>query len=205
MVDIILASASKARLQVLRSAGLDPRVIVSDIDEAAFGKLIPYEHVLNLAIAKARAVAHKVSSGFVIGCDSVLTFENRTEFKGQPIGKPHSSEEAYTLWRAMAGRKGKFLTGHCLIDVESTRLVTEVNQAKVRLSKLNDAEIEAYIATGEPLQAAGGFAIDRLGGWFIESINGDYSNVVGLSLPTLRRLFCELDVDVVDLWRSHFG
>ena len=193
----VLASASPARLKTLRGAGVEPEVIVSGVDEDAIVADSPVELVQALATAKASAVAAQVSdTALVLGCDSLL------ELDGAALGKPASAEEAVLRWKSMRGRDGILHTGHTLIEIQDGvvgRRVERVASTLVRFASPSDAEIAAYVATGEPLQVAGAFTIDGLGGWFIESINGDHHNVVGLSLPLLRLMLAELDHTVFDL------
>ncbi|WP_433354056.1 Maf family protein [Microtetraspora malaysiensis] len=194
MTELVLASASPARLGVLRSAGLDPKVIVSGVDEDAITAETPAALCLALAKAKADAVAVSLEEGVVIGCDSVL------ELDGVAYGKPSSPEEAVSRWRSMRGRTGHLLTGHCVIDVASGRRAAEVGTTIVRFGAPTDEEISAYVASGEPLKVAGAFTLDGLGGWFVDGIDGDHGNVLGISLPLLRRLFGEVGVPVTSLW-----
>lgn len=200
MPEIILASESNARLKILQGAGLRPRVIVSGVDESAYPTCSPRELVSVLAEAKARRVGDVVSSGYVIGCDSVFSFEPGAEVGVTAFSKCESRQSAVALWKRLSGGEGYLLTGHYVLEAESGAGAGETNCTKVYFAKISSAQIEAYVNSGEPLEAAGGFAIDRLGGWFVESIEGDYTNVVGLSLPTLRRLFERLGRDVVELW-----
>ncbi|WP_199565148.1 Maf family protein [Spongiactinospora rosea] len=191
---IVLASASPARLALLRTAGLDPKVVVSGVDEDAVTADTPGDLALTLARAKAAAVAERVGDGLVIGCDSVL------EIDGVPYGKPATPEEATARWQAMRGSEGHLLTGHCVIDAAGGREAAELGSTLVRFGTPTDAEIAAYVATGEPLRVAGAFALEGFGGWFIEGIDGDHGNVLGISLPLLRRLFAELGVELPALW-----
>ena len=196
----VLASASPARLQTLRAAGLEPEVIVSGVDEDALTASSPGGLVQVLASAKAQAVASGLEGpGLVLGADSML------ELAGQALGKPADAAAAVARWRSMRGRSGVLHTGHALIDTGTGRLVEGVASTTVRFGSPSDAEIEAYVASGEPLYVAGAFTIDGLGGWFVESIEGDHHNVVGLSLPLLRGLLHELGRDLTDLgWpRQH--
>ncbi|MFC4531958.1 Maf family protein [Sphaerisporangium dianthi] len=195
MTEIVLASSSPARLALLRSAGLDPKVIVSGVDEEAVTAASPAELSLTLARAKASVVAEGLSAGLVIGCDSVL------ELDGRAYGKPVSAEDAVARWRSMRGRTGRLLTGHCVIDAATGAEVAEVGSTVVRFGTPSDAEIAAYAGSGEPLRVAGAFTLDGLGGWFVDGIDGDHGNVLGISLPLLRRLFATLGVEVTSLWK----
>ncbi|WP_214412411.1 Maf family protein [Sphaerisporangium fuscum] len=195
MTEIVLASASPARLALLSSAGLDPKVIVSNFDEDSVTAATPAELCLTLARAKASVVAEGLSGALVIGCDSVL------ELDGVAYGKPRSPEEAVERWRSMRGRTGRLLTGHCVIDTAGGAQVAEVAATVVRFGTPSDEEIDAYVATTEPLRVAGAFTLDGHGGWFVDGIDGDHGNVLGISLPLLRRLFAELGVSVTSLWK----
>lgn len=200
----ILASQSPARLAVLRSAGLEPEQIVSGVDEDAFRADSPAELALQLAIAKAQTVAAHVGAGaVVVGCDSVLDFD------GEALGKPADADDARQRWRRMRGKDGVLVTGHCVVDTragadpDDWRVAIDVNPTMVRFGEISDEELEAYLASGEPLHVAGAFTLDGRGGWFVESIVGDPSNVIGISLPLLRRLLNEVGVGVAELWQSH--
>jgi septum formation protein len=194
VTELVLASASPARLALLRSAGLDPKVVVSGVDESAFRAATTAELVELLARAKAGAVAAGLDRGLVIGCDSMLDLD------GRALGKPRSAEEAIALWHEMSGRTGTLLTGHCLVDAASGRTAEAVAATSVRFGKPSDEEIAAYAASGEPLRVAGAFTITGRGGWFVDGIDGDQGNVVGISLPLVRRLLAELGVAVITLW-----
>jgi septum formation protein len=149
---------------------------------------------------KAEAVASRLrrqgtgGTTLVLGCDSVLAFD------GQILGKPNGAADARARWHRMRGRSGELLTGHCLIRLADDRHVEAVGTTTVRFADVTDAEIEAYLATGEPLQVAGAFTIDGLGGAFVESIVGDPGTVIGVSLPLLRRLLADLGVPISRLW-----
>ena len=194
---VILASGSPARLAVLRAAGLDPQVIVSGVDEDAYQAATTAELAGLLAGAKASAVAASLGDGLVIGCDSILDLD------GQAYGKPASPGEAAALWRVMSGKSGTLLTGHCVIDAATGRRAAAVAATTVRFGAPTEEEIAAYVGTEEPLAMAGAFTIEGLGGWFVESIDGDHNNVIGISLPLLRRLLRDLGVTIPALWSQY--
>ena len=185
---LLLASASPARRRLLEQAAIPHRVQVSGVDEEAIRHPDPAQLVQLLARAKARAVAGRLSQAHadapytgVLGCDSVLVFD------GTVFGKPRDPAEAIERWRRMAGGWGDLQTGHCLLaPADGSERVATVT-TRVQFAPLTDAEITAYVATGEPLQCAGGFALEGRGGALVERIEGCYSNVIGLSLPWLRR------------------
>ena len=200
----VLASQSPARLALLRAAGLEPERIVSGVDEDSFEAASPAELALQLAIAKAQTVAARVGAdAIVVGCDSLL------DFGGEALGKPTDLDDARARWHRMRGKDGVLVTGHCVVDTrggadpDDWKVALDVNPTMVRFAEATDEEIEAYLASGEPLNVAGAFTLDGLGGWFVESIVGDPSNVIGLSLPLLRRLLDEVGVSVPELWKSH--
>ena len=196
-VRVVLASASPARLAVLRAAGVDPEVIVSGVDEDIYSAPSTGELTQVLASAKASAVASRLNDGLVIGCDSMLDLD------GRAYGKPASPAEAESRWREMSGKTGTLFTGHCVIDVPSGRCEAAVAATTVRFGTPTDAEISAYVATGEPLNMAGGFTIEGLGGWFVDSIDGDHNNVIGISVPLLRGLLRDLGITSPDLWAQN--
>ena len=194
MPAVILASGSAARLAVLRAAGLDPEVVVSGVDECAFTAGRPADVAGLLARAKAAAVAAGRRDGLVIGCDSLLDLDGRAR------GKPGSAGEAADRWREMSGRTGTLVTGHCVIDAATGQQAAAVAATRVRFGSPSEQEIAAYVASGEPLTVAGAFTLDGRGGWFVEEIDGDYGNVLGVSLPLLRRLLADLGIAVTSLW-----
>ncbi|MCP3818984.1 Maf family nucleotide pyrophosphatase [Streptomyces sp. A3M-1-3] len=193
---LVLASASPARLNLLRQAGLAPEVIVSGVDEDALTAATPGELARVLAEAKAAVVAARpeAAGALVIGCDSVL------ELDGEALGKPADAEEATARWKSMRGRAGVLRTGHSVVDTATGRHVSATASTTVRFGEPTDAEITAYVASGEPLHVAGAFTLDGRSAPFVEGIEGDHGNVIGLSLPLLRRLLGELGVSITDLW-----
>ncbi len=223
MPTLLLASASPARRALLDAAGIDALVSVSGVDEdavvadarARFGEMEAGDVVLVLAHAKASAIADALVDGdpalvpaeapigdlLVLGCDSVL------ELDGAVIGKPADAAEARERWKTMRGRTGVLHTGHWLIDARDADrggtggTLGAASSTRVHFADITDAEIDAYVATGEPLAVAGAFTIDGLGGPFIDGIDGDPHTVVGLSLPLLRELLREIGVAITDLWR----
>ncbi|MFG1810671.1 nucleoside triphosphate pyrophosphatase [Streptomyces sp. NPDC049040] len=194
---LVLASASPARLGLLKQAGFDPRVVVSGVDEDAISADSPAELARVLAEAKAAAVAGggMLDGGeIVVGCDSVLDLD------GEALGKPADAAEATARWQAMRGREGVLRTGHCVIDTASGRRVSATASTTVRFGAPDDAEIAAYVASGEPLHVAGAFTLDGLSAPFVDGVDGDPGNVIGLSLPLLRALLADLGVRITDLW-----
>jgi septum formation protein len=195
VTSLVLASASPARLATLKAAGVEPSVVVSGVDESQVTGLPPAELAQRLAELKSAAVAAEVGGDrLVLGCDSVL------ELDGVALGKPEDADEAVARWRMMRGRTGVLHTGHCLTDTSSGRRAVATGSTVVHFADLTDDEITAYVESGEPLQVAGAFTIDGLGGAFVTAIEGDHHNVVGLSLPLLRDLLAELGHSWVGLW-----
>jgi septum formation protein len=197
---LVLASASPARLATLRSAGLGPDVSVSGVDESVVDHTDPARLALELARLKAQAVATRLDPAdgpaWVIGCDSVL------EVGGAVHGKPADETEARERWRAMRGGSGVLHTGHCLVDTGTGGEVARSADTVVHFADLSDEEIDAYVATGEPLAVAGAFTLDGLGGAFVRGVEGDPHTVVGIGLPLLREMFAELGVRWTDLWET---
>ncbi|UQX12355.1 Maf family protein [Candidatus Mycobacterium methanotrophicum] len=207
MTRVVLGSASPGRLKVLRQAGIDPLVVVSGVDEdaviAALGSdTSPGDVVRILAQAKADKVAARLDDVIaadcvVVGCDSMLYLD------GQLVGKPASADAARTQWQSMGGRVGQLYTGHCvarLLDGNANRQVSESSTTTLYFAKPTASDLEAYIRSGEPLAVAGGFTLDGLGGWFVDRIEGDPSNVIGLSLPLTRRLLSRIGLSIADVW-----
>jgi septum formation protein len=210
MTRVVLGSASSGRLRILRNAGIDPLVVVSGVDEDAIVASLgtdaePGDVVAALAQAKAGAV-HRVldrdvaADCVVIGCDSMLYVDGRLS------GKPGTPEQAALQWDSMAGRNGLLYTGHCVIRVlhgAAVHTATQAEVTRVRFATPTPTDLAAYLATGEPLQVAGAFTLDGLGGWFIEGVDGDPSNVVGLGLSVTHRLFNDVGLSIGDLWATN--
>ena len=207
MTRLVLGSASPGRLEVLRRAGIDPLVVVSGVDEKAViaglgPDASPTDVVCALAAAKSEQVANGLDPAVaadcvVVGCDSMLDVDGRL------VGKPGSADAAKSQWRSVGGRSGHLHTGHCLLRLRDGAVVhseVESDCTTVHFATLTGADLDAYVASGEPLHVAGGFTIDGLGGWFIDRIEGDPSNVIGLSLPLTRRLLERMGLSVSQLW-----
>ena len=195
---LVLASASPARLSLLRQAGLTPEVVVSQVDESAVTAPRVAEQVALLAAAKAAAVARQETDALVIGADSLL------EFNGRPLGKPADAAEARDRWRRMSGRSGILHTGQALFDVQDGDVVGRdiaVASTVVYFATPTPQELEAYLATGEPLAVAGAFTLDGLGSPFVRRVEGDPAAVVGLSLTVLRTQLAKRGLAITDLWR----
>jgi septum formation protein len=203
---LVLASASPARLAVLRAAGIEPVVRVSGVDEdaVAAGLVDPTPDALVAALAEAKAsavlplIAAEHDDAVIVGCDSMLLHN------GAVLGKPGTVEAARSRWTSMAGTTGELLTGHSVIRLDG-QTATATERTTVHFGQLSDRELDAYLATGEPLNVAGAFTIDGLGGWFVDGIEGDHTSVIGISLPLTRRLLAKVGVSVVNLWRNGTG
>ncbi|WP_138732339.1 Maf family protein [Modestobacter excelsi] len=194
---LVLASQSPARLQLMRQAGLDPDVVISGVDESTVRAPRVAELVALLAAAKATAVAGQETDALVVAADSLL------EFRGQAMGKPADVAEARLRWERMRGRSGVLHTGQAVFDVRDgavTQRDVGVASTVVHFDSPTAAELEAYLASGEPLAVAGAFTLDGLGAPFVRRIEGDPSAVIGLSLPLLRTQLSKLGTSLVDLW-----
>lgn len=190
---LVLASASPARRRVLADAGIEFEVVVSGVPEEATGSTSA--RVAALAAAKAEAVAAGRAEGLVLGCDSLLDVD------GEAVGKPADPAAAAAVCRRLRGASATLYTGHCLLEAASGRRAEGVGRTVVRFGPMSDREVDAYVASGEPLELAGGFSLEGRGGPFVTGIDGDWGNVLGLSLPLLRELLGRLGVAVTDLWR----
>lgn len=210
MTRVVLGSASSARRRVLQQAGIDPLVIVSDLDEDALlasldHELPPEAIVAKLANAKAVSVAAQLPGDVaadcvVLGCDSML------HRGGELYGKPGTAEAALLQWRSMAGSTGHLLTGHALLRIAAGLIAHTEGQTgstTVHFGQPSEAELAAYVDSGEPTSVAGAFTLDGLGGWFIERIEGDPSNIIGLSLPLVHSMLRRAEVSIADLWQSN--
>jgi septum formation protein len=195
---LVLASASPARLSLLRQAGLVPEVVVSEVDESTVRAPRVAEQVALLAAAKAAVVAKQETDALVIGADSLL------EFTGKPLGKPADAAEARDRWRRMSGRSGILHTGQALFDVQDGQVISRdiaVASTVVYFASPTPQELDAYVATGEPLAVAGAFTLDGLGAPFVRRVEGDPAAVVGLSLTVLRTQLGKRGLAITDLWR----
>ncbi|MBD1804968.1 septum formation inhibitor Maf [Microcoleus sp. FACHB-SPT15] len=191
----VLASASPARRRLLQNAGIEPVVRQSDFDESQVQLSDPVPLVETLALRKAQTVANQLSDALVLGCDSVLSVG------GEIHGKPANPEEAIARWQQMRGTVGVLYTGHALIDLSQDKTLVRCGITKVYFANVSDHAIAAYVATREPLNCAGCFALEGRGGLFVEKLEGCHSNVIGLSLPLLRQMLSELGYDVTDFWQ----
>ncbi|MCL1922704.1 MAG: Maf family nucleotide pyrophosphatase [Propionibacteriaceae bacterium] len=195
---VILASASPARLHTLRAAGIDPEVIISNVDESLYTASSPSALACLLAEKKAEDVFTRIGfpqDTIVIGCDSILDFE------GKALGKPGSPQGAVELLRRTRRRSGVLVTGHhVIVSTDRVHRVNRAGKTIIHVADLSDGEIDAYVATGEPEHVAGGFTIDGFGGPFITGIEGDPHNVVGLSLPLLRMMLADCGIQWTSLW-----
>lgn len=193
---LVLASQSPSRLSILRGAGVEPVIAPAHVDERAIEERLagaePAEIVCALAAAKAEAIAPDYPNDVVVGGDSMLLLD------GSLQGKPHTIEATVERWHAQAGRAAELITGHCVL--RGHELFVEASRTTVHFAEATTADIEAYARTGEPLECAGAFTLEALGGWFIDRIEGDPSSVIGLSLPVLRRALYSFGLNVSDFW-----
>ena len=193
---IVLASASPSRQRLLKSVGISPMVVVSGVDEedSSYSQLTPRELVIALAIVKAHTVKEKINyPSIIIGCDSTF------EFEGKSLGKPGTPENAIARARSLSGKSGVLHTGHCFIDTDKGIEISDVVSTRVHFAQMTDHEIAGYVATGEPLNVAGGFTLDGLSAPFIAGVEGETSNVIGLSLPLLRNAINSLGYEWFEL------
>ena len=196
MTKLLLASTSPARKRLLTDAGIVFETRSPGVDEDALVEAVKPPTIQDMTLLLARAKAEAVTfDGLVLGCDSALLLD------GEMLGKPHLPEVAIARWQKMRGQTGVLCSGHWLIDGETGEATGKVTQTTVKFANLTDEQIHKYVATGEPLQVAGAFTIDGIGGAFVERIEGDYHTVVGLSLVALRELVTELGHDYQSLWR----
>lgn len=196
---IVLASASPSRRRLLESSGITPEILVSGVDEedSAYATLTPSELVLALAIVKAHTVKKLIDyPALIIGCDSTF------EFQGQSLGKPITKEKAIERAKLLRGNSGVLYTGHCIIDTTKEIEVSDIAATRVHFAEMSDSEIEAYVETGEPLNVAGGFTLDGKSAPFIARVEGETSNVIGLSLPLLKRALTSLGYNWFDFVSS---
>ena len=189
MPRIVLASASVSRRRLLESAGLKPTIMVSHVDEETefFNSMKPADMVIALAITKAHTIRDQIDfPAIIIGCDSTF------EFDSESLGKPATPEIAIERASRVRGNSGLLHTGHCIIDTTKDKEISSIVTTKVTFDNMTDSEIADYVATGEPLHVAGGFTLDGFSSPFIPSIEGDYTNVVGISMPFVRKAFEQL-------------
>jgi septum formation protein len=189
MPKIVLASQSTSRRRLLESAGLSPQIMVSNVDEETdfFNAMTPQDMVIALAITKAHTIREQVDfPAIIIGCDSTF------EFEGESLGKPGFAHVARERAQRVRGKSGYLHTGHCVIDTSQGREISDRVTTKVTFTDMSDAEIDDYVNSGEPLHVAGGFTLDGFSSPFIPSIEGDYTNVVGISMPFLRSAMNQL-------------
>ena len=195
---LVLGSASPARLALLRQAGLAPDVVVSHVDESAVRAPRVAEQVALLAAAKATAVAGGQTDALVVAADSLL------EFRGEPLGKPADADDVRERWARMSGHSGVLHTGQALFDVREGAVVSRdvaVSSTVVHFASPTPEELDAYVATGEPLAVAGAFTLDGLGAPFVRRVEGDPAAVIGLSLALLRTQLGRRGLTIPDLWR----
>ncbi len=190
----VLASASPARRKLLQMVGINPLVCQSNFDESQIKVTDCETLVTTLAQCKAETVKDRFDDALILGCDSVLTID------GEIHGKPESAAIAIARWQAMRGQTGLLYTGHALLDLRQQKQILRCGITKVYFANISDRQIRDYVATGEPLNCAGSFALEGKGGLFVEKIEGCHSNVIGLSLPLLHQMLDNLGYNVSDFW-----
>lgn len=193
---LVLASASPARKRLLQNAGFSPFVCPSNFDESQVQRSDPVELVQTLALRKAETIAPRFPDALVLGCDSVFVVN------GQIYGKPANPAQAIARWQIMSGHYGLLYTGHALIAVAQNTKIVKSQVTEVHFAQISERAIAAYVGTGEPLNCAGGFAIDGKGGLFVEKLVGCHTNVIGLSMPLLRQMLGELGYEATDAWQA---
>ncbi|WP_040361725.1 Maf family protein [Corynebacterium amycolatum] len=193
---IVLASTSPSRLHILRTAGIEPLTVAPNVNEDSLIAALPdatsVRIVEQLAQAKAHAVAPEYPNDIVIGGDSMLLLDGHLQ------GKPHTEGKTIERWHQQSGRTAELVTGHCVVTPKGEHI--EVAITSLDFAKVPEEDIRAYAATGEPLECAGAFTLEALGGWFVDGISGDPSSVVGLSLPVVRRALYRYGYSVSQFW-----
>lgn len=192
----VLASASPARRRLLQNAGIQPLVSQSNFDESQIQLTNPADLVQTLALRKAETVTPYFTEALIMGCDSVLAID------GEIHGKPADAAAAIARWQQMRGRVGDLYTGHALIDLTQNKSLVRCRVTRVYFANVSDRQIEAYVATGEPLNCAGCFALEGKGSAFVEKLEGCHTNVIGLSLPLLRQMLTDLGYDITHFWHK---
>ncbi|MBD2095378.1 septum formation inhibitor Maf [Trichocoleus sp. FACHB-591] len=190
----VLASASPARRRLLQNAGIQPLVSQSNFDESQVQLSNPADLVQTLALRKAETVTPYFTEALILGCDSVLAID------GEIHGKPVNAADAIARWQQMRGKIGDLYTGHALIDLTRNQSLVRCRVTRVYFANVSDRQIEAYVATGEPLNCAGCFALEGKGSAFVEKLEGCHTNVIGLSMPLLRQMLSDLGYDITDFW-----
>ncbi|MBD1863835.1 MULTISPECIES: nucleoside triphosphate pyrophosphatase [Trichocoleus] len=190
----VLASASPARRRLLQNAGIQPLVSQSNFDESQVQLSNPADLVQTLALRKAETVTPYFTEALILGCDSVLAID------GEIHGKPADAADAIARWQQMRGKIGDLYTGHALIDLTRNQSLVRCRVTRVYFANVSDRQIEAYVATGEPLNCAGCFALEGKGSAFVEKLEGCHTNVIGLSMPLLRQMVSDLGYDITDFW-----
>ncbi|GAB4262797.1 Maf family protein [Thermincola ferriacetica] len=199
MKEIILASASPRRRELLDAVGLPYKVQVSAIDEKIPAAMTPADTAMNLALQKAQNVAGKIASGIVIGADTIVVLN------GHVLGKPKDKTDAVNMLQALRGTSHRVITGLAVIDAEDGKTVQAFEETEVCFKNISDDDIDAYVATGEPMDKAGAYGIQGLGGLFVAGIRGCYFNVVGLPIPLLAEILKGFGVDILRFREDNNG